>query len=69
MWVTPNKKAEDYLQGFVQRGVVVSPGRLFAASNSDEAGFRLSFSAVKEERIAEGIGIIAAVLGEEAGEE
>ncbi|MCL2362177.1 MAG: PLP-dependent aminotransferase family protein [Defluviitaleaceae bacterium] len=62
LWITPRNNNIDYINGFLQRGVVVSPGRLFS---KDGAGFRISFAGVKEEKIAEGIGIIAAVLGGE----
>ena len=58
LWVTPHHKTADYADKFLQRKVVVSPGQLFAAEN----GFRISFAAVPEERIAEGIGVIASVL-------
>jgi len=61
LWVMPHMKQERlYIEGFLQRKVIVSPGRLF--SSGDVGGFRINFAAVPEERIAEGIGIIASVL-------
>jgi len=60
LWIMPYGVIGDYIEGFLQRKVIVSPGRLFSASGKN--GFRISFSSVPEERIAEGIGIIAAVL-------
>ena len=66
LWITPrapnNRDMNDYVDKFLQRKVVVSPGQLFA---TDLPGFRVSFAAVQEERIAEGIGIIASVLAVE----
>ncbi|MCL2378230.1 MAG: PLP-dependent aminotransferase family protein [Defluviitaleaceae bacterium] len=61
LWVTPRVgNGEDYAEKFLQRKVVVSPGRLFGMGE----WFRVSFAAVPEERIAEGIGVIAAVLSQ-----
>jgi len=64
MWISPHKKneAEDFVQGFLQKGVIVSPGRLYTARGGDTPSFRLSFASIPEEKIAEGIGIIASVL-------
>ena len=66
LWITPriphSSDIGDYTNKFLLRKVVVSPGRLFAA---DMPGFRISFAAVPEERIAEGIGVIASVLAAE----
>jgi len=60
IWVTPHV-AGDYVSRFLQKKVVVSPGELFA---EDMPGFRLSFAAVPERHIAEGIGAIASTLQE-----
>jgi len=66
LWVTPHtthgNKVGDYADKILQRKVVVSPGQLFAVPGTDLPGFRISFAAVPEERIAEGIGAIASVL-------
>jgi len=66
LWITPHtkKEAEDVIQGFLERGVIVSPGRLYTSKGGDVPSFRLSFASVPEEKIAEGIGIIASVLSE-----
>jgi len=58
LWVTPHI-ANDYTDKFLQRKVVVTPGQLYDANMP---GFRISFASVPEERIAEGIGIIASVM-------
>jgi DNA-binding transcriptional MocR family regulator len=44
-------------QQFLQQKVIVTPGELY-----NQLGFSISIAAVPEERIAKGIGIIAAVL-------
>ena len=64
LWVTPRggRNSNDIANKLLQRKVLVSPGCLFAA---DLPGFRISFAAVPEERIAEGIGVIASVLAGE----
>jgi len=64
LWIKPFGVIGDYIEGFLQRKVVVSPGRIFSAGGGDADGFRISFASVPEERIAEGVGIIAAVLEE-----
>jgi len=61
--VTPPDWQDDYCAAFLQRQVVVSPGRLFGAADKD--GFMISFAAVPEDKMAEGIGVIASVLGDE----
>jgi len=58
LWVTPHVPG-DYTGLFIKKKIAVSPGQLFSA---DMQGFRLSFAAVSEDRIAEGIGAIASVL-------
>ncbi|MCL2570959.1 MAG: PLP-dependent aminotransferase family protein [Defluviitaleaceae bacterium] len=63
LWIKPHNKIADYIDKFLQRKVVVSPSDLYVGSGE---GFRVSFAAVNEEQINEGIGAIAAVLnGEE----
>ena len=68
---------KDYVEEFLKRKVIVSPERLYIAAGSKipaagtkmpaagakVPGFRINFASVPEERIAEGIGVIAAVLG------
>jgi len=62
LWITPRRsEADNYAGKFLQRKVIVTPGRLFA---NDMRGFRISFASVPEDRIAEGIGVIASVLHE-----
>jgi len=68
LWICPrivDKNGRDYIEGFLQQKVIVSPGRLFAGAGGDLPGFRISFAAVDDERISEGIGVIASVLGGE----
>ena len=69
LWITPHKAPgdEDYAARFLQQNVIVSPGRLYALAGGDEYRFRISFAAVPEEKIAEGIGVIAAVLAGDSG--
>jgi DNA-binding transcriptional MocR family regulator len=50
------REQKIFYQRLLQRGVVVLPGNM-----TNTPGFKLNFAAVPEERIAEGIGIIAAV--------
>jgi len=59
LWVTPHCEVRGYAEKFLQRKVVVTPEQLFGA---EMLGFRLSFAAVPEELIAEGVGVIASVL-------
>ena len=61
IWVTPHEVG-DHAERILQRKVVVSPGWLYG---TDIAGFRINFTAVTEEQVAEGLGVIAQVLGGE----
>ncbi|MCL2527453.1 MAG: PLP-dependent aminotransferase family protein [Defluviitaleaceae bacterium] len=65
LWVTPHtsQSDDDYSASILQRQVVVSPGWLY--STAKENGFMISFAAVADDKIAEGIGVIASVLGGE----
>jgi len=61
IWVVPHDGG-DYAERILQRKVVVSPGWLFG---TDVVGFRINFTAVTEEQVSEGLGVIAQVLGGE----
>jgi len=64
LWITPHKKEDDIVERFLQRKVIVSPGRMFTSSAVN--GFRICYGNLSEEKIAEGIGVIASVLAEES---
>ena len=59
VWISPNA-THDRTGEFLRRKVLVSPGRLFMSGGT--SCFRISFAGVTEEKISEGIGIIASVL-------
>jgi len=63
LWIRPRNTNSDidYVEQLLQQKIIVSPGQLFAISG-EESAFRISFAAVSDERIAEGIGGIASVL-------
>jgi DNA-binding transcriptional MocR family regulator len=60
-WITPKGRVDvaKLCDRILQNGVMVSPGGLYDAPKS----FRLSFANVREDKIAEGVGIIASVMG------
>jgi len=58
-WITPHRPF-DYAEEFFARKVLVAPGKLFMGG--DAPHFRVSFAYMPEERILEGMGIIASVL-------
>jgi DNA-binding transcriptional MocR family regulator len=64
LWFTVKNTARDIeslCTGFLQQKVIVSPGSLFSAH---KPAFRISFAAVPEALIDEGIGRIAAVIND-----
>jgi len=65
IWVSPKvalAEGEEHFEQFLNRQVVVSPGRLFTPSRACMSHFRINFANVPTSRIAEGIGQIASVL-------
>ena len=64
-WISPRTKF-DYAEEFLKRKVLVAPGKLFMNGNAPH--FRCCFASVQEERISEGIGIIASVFAKSFGE-
>jgi DNA-binding transcriptional MocR family regulator len=66
IWLTVNRAAPAQTEALcgrlLQRKVIVSPGALFTPQGSDLPCFRVSFAAVAESAISEGIGIIASEI-------
>jgi len=61
LWINPKMVCNvEIFEKFLHRKVVVSPGHMFVSGKTSQ--FRINFSNIPEERIAEGIGIISSVL-------
>jgi len=65
LWVCPKgtqSHSEAHFEKFLARRVIVSPGSMFSSTRGNMPHFHISFANMPESRIAEGIGIISAVL-------
>jgi len=59
-WITPHI-FQDFSGKFLHRKILVTPGKIFTGGY--DSSFRISFANMPEEKISEGIGVIASIWG------